>query len=63
MKNKSWQHPFPTFFDKIFDKNKDGKLNTTETIFRDAFLNDINRKRKDDKNKKQWYKTAVLFVI
>ncbi|MCI6496020.1 MAG: hypothetical protein MSA01_03045 [Anaeromassilibacillus sp.] len=53
MKNKSWQHPFPTFFDKIFDKNKDGKLNTTETIFRDAFLNDINRKQKDDKNKKQ----------
>lgn len=44
MKNESWQHPFPTFIDKWFDSNNDGKLDTTETIFRDMYLNEINRK-------------------
>lgn len=36
MKNDSHINPFPTFDDKFFDKNKDGKLTGTETIFRDA---------------------------
>mgnify|MGYP003511337583 FL=1 len=51
MKNKSWQHPFPTFCDKFFDGNRDGKLDICETIFRDMHLNEIARKNyKDCKN-------------
>lgn len=52
MKNKSWKYLFSTFSDKMFDGNNDGKLDTFETVFRDAFFNDINRKQKDDKSKK-----------
>ncbi len=47
MKNKSWQYPFPTFADKYFDSNKDGKLDTFETAFRDMYLNELNRKAED----------------
>ena len=43
MKNSSWKHPFPTFTDKMFDGNKDGKLNTIETAFRDAHIEEMNR--------------------
>lgn len=43
MKNKSWQYPFPTFCDKFFDSNKDGKLDTLETFFRDMHLNEIKQ--------------------
>lgn len=43
MKNSSWKHPFPTFSDKIFDGNKDGKLDTFETAFRDAHIDETNR--------------------
>lgn len=52
MKNKSWQHPFPTPIDKFFDKNKDGKLNTIETIFRDAHLNEMRDKQNNSKKQK-----------
>lgn len=47
MKNKSWQYPFPTLDDKCFDSNKDGKLDTFETIFRDMHLNEMNKKAAD----------------
>lgn len=43
MKNSSWKHPFPTFTDKMFDGNKDGKLNAIETAFRDAHIEEMNR--------------------
>lgn len=43
MKNSSWKHPFPTFTDKMFDGNKDGKLNAFETAFRDAHIEEMNR--------------------
>lgn len=43
MKNSSWKHPFPTFSDKIFDGNKDGKLDAFETAFRDAHIEEMNR--------------------
>lgn len=43
MKNSSWKHPFPTFTDKMFDGNKDGKLDALETAFRDAHIEEMNR--------------------
>lgn len=43
MKNSSWKHPFPTFNDKMFDKNKDGKLDAFETAFRDAHIEEMKR--------------------
>ena len=43
MKNSSWKHPFTTFSDKIFDGNKDGKLDAFETAFRDAHIEEMNR--------------------
>lgn len=52
MKNKSWQHPFPTFEDKHFDRNKDGKLDAFETIFRDMHINEMNRKADNYSNKR-----------
>ncbi len=53
MKNKSLQHPFPTPIDKFFDKNKDGKLDTFETIFRDSHINEMEIKRQADLKKKK----------
>lgn len=44
MKNDSHINPFPTFDDKFFDKNKDGKLTGSETIFRDAHLMEMTDK-------------------
>lgn len=43
MKNSSWKNPFPTFNDKMFDKNKDGKLDAFETAFRDAHIEEMKR--------------------
>lgn len=43
MKNSSWKHPFPTFTDKMFDGNKDGKLDALETAFRDAHIEEMSR--------------------
>lgn len=43
MKNSSWKHPFPTFGDKMFDGNKDGKLDALETAFRDAHIEEMSR--------------------
>ncbi len=43
MKNTSWKYPFPTFADKMFDGNKDGKLDAFETAFRDAYIEEMNR--------------------
>lgn len=43
MKNESWKHPFPTFGDKMFDRNKDGKLDALETAFRDAHIEEMSR--------------------
>lgn len=43
MKNSCWKHPFPTFSDKIFDGNKNGKLDAFETAFRDAHIEEMNR--------------------
>ena len=42
MKNSSWKYPFPTFADKMFDGNKDGKLDAFETAFRDAHIEEMN---------------------
>lgn len=52
MKNDSPFYPFPTMDDKFFDKNKDGKLTGTETIFRDVHLMEMSDKV-DAKRKNQ----------
>lgn len=44
MKNDSPFYPLPTMDDKFFDKNKDGKLTGTETIFRDVHLMEMSDK-------------------
>ncbi len=44
MKNKSWKYPFGTFADKMFDKNRDGKLDSFETMFRDMHIDEMNKK-------------------
>lgn len=44
MKNESWKYPFPTLEDKMFDGNKDGRLDATETFFRDMHLDEMSRK-------------------
>ena len=41
MKNKSLFNPFSHPIDSFFDSNKDGKLDTFETIFRDAHLKEM----------------------
>lgn len=54
MKNKSLKYPFGTLEDKMFDSNKDGELDSTETIFRDCHLDEMERKSKnhsDSENK------------
>ena len=53
MKNNSLQYPFPTLNDSFFDKNKDGKLNTIETAFRDAHLNEMKHKANQTETKNQ----------
>lgn len=56
MKNSSWKHPFPTFTDKMFDGNKDGKLDALETAFRDAHIEEMNRNAaKQDTQSKSSY--------
>ncbi len=52
MKNTSLQHPFPTAVDRFFDKNKDGKLGLLETVFRDAHINEMNKKKVSEKTVK-----------
>lgn len=44
MKNKSLKYPFPTLEDKIFDSDKDGSLNSGETMFRDMHLDEMSKK-------------------
>ncbi len=44
MKNDSWRHPYETHFDQCYDDNKDGQLTGMETIFRDAYIDEENRK-------------------
>lgn len=44
MKNNSLQNPFPTLNDSFFDKDRDRRLNTIETAFRDAHLNELKQK-------------------
>lgn len=51
MKNSSWKHPFPTFTDKMFDGNRDGKLNAFETAFRDAHIDEMKRKAQEQQSK------------
>ena len=51
MKNDSWLFPFSRPEDKFFDSNKDGKLSGFETIFRDAYIMESERKFNKDKNK------------
>lgn len=53
MKNDSPFYRFPTMDDKFFDKNKDGKLTGTETIFRDAHLMEMSDKVDAEINKQQ----------
>ena len=48
MKNNSWLFPFPMPGDKFFDHNKDNRLTGIETIFRDAFWLDQQRKWGDE---------------
>lgn len=52
MKNKSLQNPFPSPIDKFFDKNKDGKLGTIETIFRDTHISEMKKKQDELKMKR-----------
>ncbi|MBQ3216731.1 MAG: hypothetical protein IJB35_02825 [Oscillospiraceae bacterium] len=47
MKNKSWKYPFGTPADKMFDGDKNGELDTLETVFRDAYLDEMDRKACD----------------
>lgn len=51
MKNNSWKYPFGTFADKHFDKNHNGKLDTTETLFRDMHLDEMRRNAEADQEK------------
>ena len=62
MKNSSWKHPFPTFTDKMFDGNKDGKLNAIETAFRDAHIEEMNRNaaKQDTQPKSSCFTSADL---
>lgn len=62
MKNSSWKHPFPTFTDKMFDGNKDGKLDALETAFRDAHIDEMNRNaaKQDTQPKSSCYISADL---
>lgn len=50
MKNSSLKYPFPTLADKIFDGNKDGKLDAFETAFRDAHIEEMNRNAAKEEN-------------
>ncbi len=50
MKNSSWKYPFPTFSDKMFDGNRDGKLDVLETAFRDAHIEEMNRNDAKEEN-------------
>lgn len=50
MKNSSWKYPFPTFADKMFDGNKDGKLDAFETALRDAHIEEMNRNAAKQEN-------------
>lgn len=50
MKNSSWKHPFPTFTDKMFDGNKDGKLDALETAFRDAHIEEMKHYNQGEVN-------------
>lgn len=53
MKNESWKYPFETFGDARFDANKDGKLDSCETFWRDAHLNEMEIRAEDDGTKQQ----------
>lgn len=59
MKNKSLNNPFPTFSDKMFDGNKDGKLDAIETAFRDAHLYETSQKKLQTEERKHPVKPAV----
>lgn len=48
MKNESFKYPFSTFADGIFDGNKDGKLDTFESMFRDMHLDEMKRNFESD---------------
>ncbi len=52
MKNKSFKYPFPRVGDNMFDGNKDGKLDTFETIFRDAHIEETNRYAEEENKQK-----------
>lgn len=50
MKNDSFLFPFSMPGDKFFDSNNDGELSGFETVFRDAYH--IEAQRKFNENKK-----------
>ncbi len=52
MKNDSFLFPFPMLGDKFFDSNKDGKLSGFETICRDAYHMEAQRKFNENKKSK-----------
>lgn len=49
MKNNSFKNPFPRLGDSMFDGNNDGKLDTFETIFRDAHIEEMNQYAEEEK--------------
>ena len=49
MKNDSFLFPFSMPEDKFFDSNKDGKLSGFETVFRDVYHKEAQRKFNENK--------------
>lgn len=52
MKNDSFLFPFSMPGDKFFDSNKDGKLSGFETICRDAYHMEVQKKFNENKKSK-----------
>lgn len=60
MKNDSWLFPFEMLGDSYFDSNHDGKLTGWETIMRDSFLLEEER-RWDERKKKNQTTTQINY--
>lgn len=51
MKNDSFKYPFDTMLDDTFDGNGDGRLDATETMFRDMALDEIEMEVREEREK------------
>lgn len=51
MKNDSFKYPFDTMLDDAFDGNGDGRLDATETMFRDIALDEMEMEAREEREK------------